>query len=205
MGGPRRVGWSSAVAGVVVAAASASAGWLVTDRLEQRNDFCNECHLAPGVPLHIEIRRDFDSAPATNLAAGHARAGNEARPDGAFRCIDCHGGASVLGRTRVKALAAKDGFWWLVGRFDEPDGMHWPLWDEDCTQCHGRFDETDPEPWQSPRFHQLSVHNVELGVDCVECHLSHERVPTDAEHQLAVAHVRSQCARCHSEFEEGAR
>ena len=73
-----------AIAGAVGAVA-APAGWLVTDRLEQRNDFCNACHLEPGVPLHAEIRRAFDGRPPSSLAAGHAAAGNEHRADGAYR------------------------------------------------------------------------------------------------------------------------
>jgi len=176
-------------------------GWAITDHLERDNDFCNACHLEPGVPLHLEIRRDFDGWPPTSLAAGHAAGflGDDAAEG--FRCIDCHGGVSVLGRMRVKALAAVDAFWYGVGQFEEPQGMGWPLWDEDCRQCHASFDETEPLGWQSPRFHQLAVHNVELGVDCVECHRAHARGDA-SNHFLGVAWVRTQCARCHSEFEE---
>ena len=77
--------------------------------------------------------------------AGPARRAAVAPPvaaDAVFRCIDCHGGTSPLGRVRVKALAAKDAFWYIVGHFEEPDGMRWPLWDEDCLKCHTVFDET---------------------------------------------------------------
>jgi hypothetical protein len=80
--------------------------------------------------------------------------------------------------------------------------MRWPLWDEDCTKCHGRFDESEPEAWENPRFHQLSVHNVALGVDCVECHSSHAPGGDPVHHFLRATEVRKQCARCHSEFEE---
>jgi hypothetical protein len=192
--------WAAAIVGTALAA---PAGWLVTDHLEQDDDFCNACHLEPGVPLHIDIRRDFQAAPAASLAAAHAHADVETRADNDFRCIDCHGGASFVGRARVKALAAKDTFWYVVGHFEEPVGMRWPLWDEDCTKCHTDFDEADPEPWENPRFHQLAVHNVELGVGCVECHSSHTP-DGDPEHQfLRASAVRSQCARCHTEFEEG--
>lgn len=172
-------------------------GWLGSDFLEQDNDFCNACHLASGVALHQEIRRDFDAAPAMSLAAAHAAATGEP-----FRCIDCHGGVSFPGRVRVKALAAKDALVYLTGRFVEPDHMQWPLWDEDCSQCHASFVESDPEPGEATRFHQFPVHNVALGVDCVECHLSHEPVGDTAPYHLQVDHVRTQCARCHQEFEE---
>jgi nitrate/TMAO reductase-like tetraheme cytochrome c subunit len=197
--------WARLVASAAVAGgAAAPLGWIVTDRLEQDNDFCNACHLTPEIPLHIDIRRDFDAAPAATLAALHAGEDGP-RSDSRFRCIDCHGGHSAVGRARVKALAAKDAFWWLVGSFEEPDGMRWPLWDEDCAKCHDAFDESDAEPWQASRFHQLPVHNVELGVDCVECHRTHATGGDPGGYFLHATWVRSQCARCHSEFEEGER
>jgi len=200
MARPRTGLWGAAIAGAVLAAPT---GWLVTDHLEQDDDFCNACHLAPDVPLHIDLRRDFQAAQAASLAAAHGRAGNDAHGDGAFRCIDCHGGASLVGRARVKTLAAKDAFWYVVGHFEEPTTMRWPLWDEDCTRCHAGFEESDPEAWENPRFHQLGVHNVELGVDCVECHSSHQTGGDPRQFFLSANEVRVQCARCHAEFEEG--
>jgi ribosomal protein L44E len=155
------------------------------------------------VPLHVAIRRDFDAADRPSLAAAHGVARVEARADVAFRCIDCHGGTSPVGRLRVKALAAKDAFWYVVSRFEEPTAMRWPLWDEDCTRCHTRFDEGAVQPWQSPRFHQLAVHNVALGVTCVECHFVHEAAGNPDAHFLHAARVRSQCVRCHPQLEEG--
>jgi predicted CXXCH cytochrome family protein len=207
-GGDRRAGAGSlarralalaALAGV----ASAPLGWLVTDRLERDNDFCNACHLEPDVPLHIDVRRDFDAAVPATLAAAHRAARLESRPGRAFRCIDCHGGHSWLGRVRVKALAAKDSFWYALGDFDEPEGMRWPLWDEDCAKCHDRFDESAAPAWQTPRFHQLAVHNVDLGVACVECHSAHETGGNPDAYFLRADRVRSRCAGCHSEYEQG--
>jgi nitrate/TMAO reductase-like tetraheme cytochrome c subunit len=201
----RRLLASAILAGIV----SAPVGWMVTDRLEQDNDLCTSCHLTSRIPLHSDIRKDFDTAAPVSLASVHGTADPESGTppaglsDAGFRCIDCHGGVSFVGRARVKALAAKDAFWYLVGRFEEPDGMRWPLWDEDCSRCHADFDENDAEPWRQPRFHQLPVHNVELGVNCVECHLVHETGGSPEAYFLRPPLVRSQCARCHSEFEEG--
>jgi hypothetical protein len=92
----------------------------------------------------------------------------------------------------------------VLGDFEEPEGMNWPLRDDDCVQCHAHFDESRPEPWRRPLFHQLPVHNVELGVDCVECHRVHEAGAGATAHFLDVDHTRAQCARCHPEFEEEA-
>jgi nitrate/TMAO reductase-like tetraheme cytochrome c subunit len=196
----RSAGWWTGL--VLVCAVSAPIGWLATDRLEAQNDFCNACHLPSGEALHREIRDDFVALPAPTLAGAHAVAGNVMRADGMFRCIDCHGGASFLGKVRVKALAARDAAVWITGQFDEPVGMRWPLWDEDCRQCHLEFRPAEREAWQSAAFHELAVHNVELGVECVECHTAHERIDPEAPYFLDVVRVRSQCARCHPEFEE---
>jgi hypothetical protein len=191
---------------VLVAAAGlvgAPAGWLATDRLERNNDFCNACHLAPSRPLHSEIRESFDGRPAASLAAAHAAAGVRGREDPRFRCIDCHGGSGPLGRARVKALAAKDALFYAVGRFDEPRAMRFPLWDSDCVKCHARFDESlrrAPSDAGAPPFHALPVHNSSLGLACVECHTAHEVGTAKDAYFLDADHLRSQCARCHSEF-----
>ncbi len=184
-------------------------GWAVTDHLEGDDAFCVSCHLSEGVALHRDNHADFRAAgPDTSsptapvsLAAAHAAAGNEQR-GAPFRCIDCHGGVGFVGRTRVKVLSAKDAFWYVVGRFDEPEGMRWPLWDDDCAQCHAGFEPVTVESWESPPFHALAVHNHSLGVGCVECHGAHERGGLTDRNFLHPASVRSQCARCHPEYEE---
>jgi nitrate/TMAO reductase-like tetraheme cytochrome c subunit len=191
---------------VLIAAGLVAAplGWFGSDALEQDNDFCNACHLEPGMPLHTDIRRDFDGRPVGSLASLHASAPHPARPgeEAAFRCIDCHGGVGLLGKARTKVLAAKDGFWWLVGHFDEPTEMAWPLLDDDCRQCHPDFAEASAAAGEAnPPFHALAVHNVALGVSCVECHLSHTPGGRQDLYYLQPAHVRRQCGRCHPAFE----
>jgi len=188
--------------GLLLGASLGAVGWLVTDHLEQDDDFCNACHVSTGAALHAEIRRDYDARPAASLSARHAAARVSGRADGAFRCIDCHGGKSFAGRLRVKALAAKDALVYLSGRFEEPETMRWPLWDEDCSACHASF-ETAGDASGSPGFHELAVHNVDLGVACVECHSAHEPGGNPGAFFLRAAFVRAQCARCHSEFEAG--
>ena len=174
---------------------------MLSDRLEQDNDFCNACHLTPTKPLHEGIRQAFDARPAVNLASAHALAGNEKREDRSFRCIDCHGGASLVGRVRVKALAAKDAFWYVTGDFEEPTAMHSPLWNEDCTKCHAAFEPEDAGGAQP--FHAVPVHNTKFPVACVDCHSSHETGGNTQAYFLDAARLQPLCARCHSEFSEG--
>jgi nitrate/TMAO reductase-like tetraheme cytochrome c subunit len=191
-----------AMVAALLGAGAGAAGWAVSDRLEQDNDFCNACHLEPERPLHEALRREFDARPAASLAAAHAAATVDGRHDPAFRCIDCHGGTGALGRLRVKVLAGKDAFWYGVGRFEEPDGMRWPLWDDDCRKCHAEFAGQSWQGWGPEPFHARSVHNTALGVDCVECHRAHGPGGAAGGYFLHAAHVRAQCARCHEEFKE---
>ena len=203
---PRSWGWPvvALVALVPTGVGLGVTGWVVTDALERDNDFCNACHLEPGAPLHIGIRQRYDTSPPLDLAGVHAAAEGRVGPDGSFRCIDCHGGVGVVGRTRVKLLAAKDAFWYGVGHFEEPEEMAWPLLDEDCRQCHAGFPKSGRMAGgvsAPPPFHSLGVHNVTLGVSCVECHDSHRTGGSPELYYLQPARVREQCARCHNEFD----
>lgn len=203
--GPAQSKLAILVSGAAFAVLLATAGWWGTDQLEQRNEFCNACHLDgwfEGTPMHTVHRDQFAERAPTSLAAAHAVAGNDARlEDPAFRCIDCHGGVGFLGKARVKALAAKDLFSWVVGDFEEPEGMHWPLREDDCRQCHSRFDVKAGE-FDDPAFHDLGVHNQDLGIDCAECHTVHEIGVDSNRWFLNASDVRQQCARCHSEMAE---
>ncbi len=185
---------------VLVAGLLLPGGWVLSDRLEEDNDFCNACHLEPGRPLHERIRQGFDARPPVNLASAHGLAGTEARPDGSLRCIDCHGGTGLAGRLRVKALAAKDAFWYVVGHFEEPDSMRWPLRDEDCTKCHADF---SPASAGAEPFHSIPVHNARFEVACVECHVAHESGGNPQAYFMDASRLRPLCARCHPEFAEG--
>ena len=202
--GDRISRWKVAAIALAAASVAAPAGWIVTDQMEQDNDFCTSCHVSADVPLHIDLSHAFAAPEPVNLSAVHGASRVESRGAGVgaeFRCIDCHGGTSLVGRARVKALAAKDAFWYTVGFFEEPTQMHQPLWDEDCKKCHGTFDESEVGQFESPRFHQLAVHNVELGVDCVECHQMHTPGGDPNAYFLRAAWVRGRCAVCHSQFE----
>jgi predicted CXXCH cytochrome family protein len=199
--GPSR-GWLGAVA--LAAVLLVPAGWMLSDRLEQDNDFCNACHWTPERRFHARIRDVFDARPGSNLASAHAVAGNEERADKAFRCIDCHGGAGLLGRARVKVLAARDAFWYLVGDFEEPESMRWPLWDEDCTKCHPTFGLKAAASGGAKPFHAVPLHNTGFEVRCVSCHTSHEAGGNPQAYFLDASRLRPLCARCHPEFlEEG--
>lgn len=200
--------WKGIAIGLAGVVAAASAGWLTTDALEANNDFCTACHLPTGSVLHLELRESFDAQPVHDLAGVHGASKREyefgARE---FRCIDCHGGVGLVGRAKVKLLAARDAMVWVMGDFDEPDHMEYPLGEADCRQCHRKFalDVAADAGIEFVRFHGNSVHNVDLGVVCVECHTVHAGGDDKATFYLDAMSVRQQCARCHSEYQEAVK
>lgn len=174
--------------GTVLGGLSAPLGWVATDRLEQRNEFCVACHLEGGTPLHQAKGEELRSRPPISLAAAHAT------HEAGFRCIDCHGGASFVGKLRVKVVAARDAASYLLGRFEEPDEMRHPLWDEDCVQCHAAY-----RPERDDAFHAIGVHNVDLPYACIACHGGHPEGPPGL-HFLRKETVLPVCRNCHEEF-----
>jgi nitrate/TMAO reductase-like tetraheme cytochrome c subunit len=184
-------------AGVLLGAMGVPIGWHVSDRLESNNAFCTSCHLDAGTPLHREIARDFELWPVSTLASKHGKAAVEGRAESAFRCVDCHGGTGLAGRARVKVLAAKDAFWYVLGRFDEPKHMSVPLPDEDCSKCHAGHPAASAEPGAVEPFHALAVHNTNLGISCVACHEAHVSGGRAEAYFLRAERVMAECARCH--------
>ena len=77
--------------------------------------------------------------------------------------------------------------------------MTWPLWDADCRQCHGGFQKKG-EGFEGEAFHDRSGHNVDLGVDCVECHRAHDSTARPDLWFLNPDAVRERCALCHVEY-----
>jgi hypothetical protein len=175
---------------LVVALAGAPVGWLVSDHFEAQNEFCVSCHLDASTPLHDAKMKDLLGEPASSLVAAH----HAAKPG--FRCFDCHGGASFPNQLRVKAVAARDAFAYLLGRFEEPKTMAHPLWNEDCAKCHASY-----QPARDDAFHAIGVHNLpEFEYECVKCHQAHptgRQASLDFLEREALVAV---CQNCHEEF-----
>ncbi len=74
--------------------------------------------------------------------------------------------------------------------------MEYPLWDEDCVQCHGAY-----ETGRSDDFHAVDLHNLpDFFYRCVDCHQAH---PTSGAAQfgfLEPGRVRQACRDCHEEL-----
>ncbi len=174
--------------------------WHASDRVEQRNDFCNACHLPDGTPLHIQVREDFDRVVPVSLAGVHGRGWVEEREDSDFRCIDCHAGTGPVERTRVKLLAARDLVRYGLGAFEEPHGMPFELSPRNCLGCHPTFRRSAAPGWTVEAYHGLPAHDqAPDGPRCVACHAVHETDGDAFAYYMARPRVDAQCRACHAE------
>ena len=180
--------------GLVLGAGS----WSVSDRIEQRNDFCTDCHLPGGTPLHLEIREDFDRVIPVNLAGVHGRGWVEEREDSAIRCIDCHGGAGAVERTKIKLLAARDAVRYALGSFAEPDGMPFELSPANCLGCHPTFRRSAAPGWTLRAYHGDPAHDSPEAPRCVSCHTVHAEDGDAFAYFMARARVVARCRACHA-------
>jgi nitrate/TMAO reductase-like tetraheme cytochrome c subunit len=173
------------------------AGWGVSDRLEQRNDFCVSCHLPDGARLHAETRENFDRVIPLNLAGVHGRGWVEEREDSAFRCIDCHAGSGAAERTKIKLLAARDAVRYAFGSFAEPEGMPFALSGETCLGCHPTFRHSAAPGWTVQAYHGHPDHDGEAAPSCVSCHAVHEEDGDAFAYFMARPRVIARCRECH--------
>ena len=169
----------------------------MSDRFERRNDFCTSCHLPDGTPLHEALREDFDRVIPVSLAGAHGRGWVETREDSAFRCIDCHGGAGAVERTRVKATAAWDALRYLAGHYREPDAMPFDLSKELCLTCHPTFRGSAAPGFNVEAYHGAPGHDEADAPVCVSCHAVHERGASRIVYFLSRERVERQCQQCH--------
>jgi hypothetical protein len=171
--------------------------WVVADRVEERNDFCNACHLDASTPLHLEIRRHFDRVIPQTLAGVHGRGWIEDRAETEFRCIDCHAGAGLVERVAIRALSARDGIRYVVGAFTEPDHMSFELSAKVCLGCHPGFRRSAAPGWTLNAYHGLRAHEGDATPRCVRCHVVHEADGDAFAYFMSRTRVDQECRSCH--------
>ena len=173
-------------------AAALGLGIVVTDYLEQDNVFCISCHADGAKRLH---QKKFDTffpiaGQITTLAAAHHGAG-----DKLFKCVDCHNGATITDKLRIKLQAAGDTVAYFLGDFEEPELLRLPLGNRLCLECHktgGRI------PDKETAFHFAS-HHRNLPFVCYDCHTVHRPAKRET-FFLRRDIVQPLCDDCHAEL-----
>lgn len=163
---------------------------------EQDNRFCIECHTQPEVEYFERNAQATLNQQASDLASFHHRKDK-------VRCIDCHVGEGILGRTVVLSLAAWDAFKYFAGIAQQPAVIVFPVQNEACTKCH-------LERMTTPGFDN-HMHNKQFDgkaaapfIRCTDCHPTHRR--GDEVHLFQFRDViLPQCEYCHVQMGRGPR
>ena len=175
-------------AGVVAAAGiiGFAAGAIITDRLEQDNRFCIACH-RPEKPLHAKVYTSFYplGGKLLSLAAAH-------NVKGQVKCIDCHIGADVKDYLIVKGIAGVAAIKWVVGAYEDPKTLIYPLGDRTCLKCHL---DGGQNPKVEKAFHNAPYHRDPRN-RCSDCHRSHLEAPDETRFLLRSI-VKPRCDQCH--------
>lgn len=181
----RPVLWAAGAASLAAVVGFAS-GAIITDRLEQDNRFCIACHRAEK-PLHARVYQSvYPAGGAMITLAGAHHVG------GTVKCIDCHIGADRRDYLIVKAIAAWDTARWLVGTYQDPERLRYPLGDRTCVKCHR---DGGQNPRTEKAFHNPPYHRDPRN-GCSDCHRSHLEAPAETRFLLG-AIVRPRCDGCH--------
>lgn len=161
---------------------------IALDRLEGNNKFCIACHLDENRSLHIDKFNEFIKNEPVNLAGLHvAKASGKE-----FKCINCHEGADIKARLKIKLLSSKDALVYLFGDPKEPNNLRIPLLDGDCLKCHHAYKPKNPQD-----YHALLDHARGVPIKCIQCHISHKKGGMKELYFLDEKTVLPLCRKCH--------
>jgi hypothetical protein len=147
---------------------------------EEHDSFCVACHTPPEETYYNRAQSALSDASAVDLSSVHYT-----ETGGAFRCIDCHRGASTLAdRAATLILGARDTFIFLAGNADpalEKRHSAAPqLISTACLYCHA---EVAGVPGFNNHYHNKlaavsekppdAVEIIESTVACSDCHYAH--------------------------------
>jgi len=159
---------------------------VITDHLEEDNQFCIACH------LHEKKFSAFHPVQGqwVTLAAAHNLEG-----DRQVKCIDCHIGATVTDKLIIKAIAARDTVAYFAGAFQEPTYLRYALGTRTCLKCHPTGGQN---PGQANAFHNAPYH-ARMPLVCYDCHSVHPEASV-ATRFLRESTVQPLCDSCHKAF-----
>jgi hypothetical protein len=113
-------------------------------KLEENDQFCTNCHLAPERTYYnrAQFALDHQDEEIPDLSTFHYVQALNDPDDGEFRCVDCHRGRqNILHRGQALVIGAYDGMRYVFGGGStteiEKGEVHSPgLITASCIQCH---------------------------------------------------------------------
>ena len=170
--------------------------------LEGHDPFCSACHTEPEVEY---VSRSL-SAP-TDLASAHSPA--------EVRCVDCHSGEGILGRSVSLRQGAADLAAYISGSYARPAVTTNPVGELGCTKCHdapsslGVYAQTEGGVTSSHyHFHEYASEwlsrEPDPGGSCGICHKPHTTNTLANQGFVIDSELNSACEACHAALQDWA-
>ena len=173
--------------GVVLGAATA---------LERYDPFCSACHTEPEVEY---VSRSLTNP--TDLASVHTPA--------EVRCIDCHSGEGLFGRSVSLRQGASDLAAYISANYAQPAITNNPVGEVGCTKCHdapsslGVYARTEGGVTSSHyHFHEYAAEwlsrEPDAGGSCGMCHKAHTLDTLANQGFVIDSELKLACEACHA-------
>jgi hypothetical protein len=164
--------------------------------LEGHDPFCSACHTEPEVEY---VARSLSNP--VDLASAHS-------PE-EVRCVDCHSGAGLFGRSVSLRQGAADLAAYLSGSHAQPAITTNPVGEVGCTKCHdapsslGVYARTEGGVTSSHyHFQEYTSEWLSRGPDargsCGICHRAHTLDTLANQGFVIDAELNSACEACHT-------
>lgn len=167
-----------------------TAGTAYALQLENRDAFCASCHTEPETQFYQQSL----GKNAVTLAAFHSQKET--------RCIDCHSGGGLFGRSAGLSQGTQDLLSYYSGNYHRPAITTAKLGDDSCTKCHSEVfaarDFNNHFHFFLPQWQSLDAN----AAHCVDCHTSHS-TGDPAQGYLSTQSVTTICQNCHSAVGRG--
>ncbi len=159
-------------------------------QLENRDEFCASCHTQPETQFY---QQSLDKNLVT-LAAFHTQK--------QVRCIDCHSGGGIFGRSEGLSQGTQDLLSYYSGNYHRPAITTNKLGDDSCTKCHSEVfaarDFNNHFHFFLPQWQGLDAN----AGHCVDCHTSHS-TGDPSQGYLSAPVVTTVCQNCHGAVGRG--
>ena len=164
--------------------------------LEGHDPFCSACHTEPEVEYVLRSLSD-----PSDLASAHAPA--------EVRCIDCHSGEGLLGRSVSLRQGASDLAAYFSGTYARPAITTNPVGEVGCTKCHdapsslGVHARTEGGVTSSHyHFHEYAAEWLSREPDargsCGNCHQAHTLDTLANQGFVINSELNAACEACHA-------
>ena len=175
-----------ALTGLFVILLISGGGLAYAAHQEEKDVFCASCHTQPEATFYERTQ----SPTQIDLASFHHSKDT--------RCIDCHSGKGIVGRSSAMMLGASDLFHYLTSTAKQPAPLTVPIEDGNCLKCHAEVLNTQDF---NRHFHVLLPRWQAIdqtAATCVDCHSSHTPNGQANLAFLETSGTRLVCDHCHS-------